>query len=165
MDYTWTVSTPTSSSWWAWLLLDTDFLFLFLLLLLLSLLLLFVVVGVEFIFESRSRKKKMRKKKKKKGSMFSLFLAVFLLFFACRFIFYFFCSWTSKQKDGWMVASSLTLHSGQSYPGTREPPGSRTGTRPGWETEDGTKKINKMLNWAGERQLTQLQCRTKNTSV
>lgn len=41
-----------------------------------------------------------------------------------------FCLWTSKQKDGWMVVCSLTLHSGQSYPGTREQPGSRTGTRP-----------------------------------
>lgn len=35
-----------------------------------------------------------------------------------------------------MVVSSLTLHSGQSYPGTREQPGSRTGTHPGGETED-----------------------------
>lgn len=30
----------------------------------------------------------------------------------------------------WMIVSSLTLHSGRSYPGTREPPGSRTGTHP-----------------------------------
>lgn len=46
-----------------------------------------------------------------------------------------FVSWTLKLKNGWMVVSSLTLHSGQSYPGTREQPGSRTGTHPGGETE------------------------------
>lgn len=41
-------------------------------------------------------------------------------------------------ENGLMVVSSLTLHSGQSYPGTPELPGSRTGTHPdgrGWRED------------------------------
>lgn len=65
--------------------------------------------------------------RKKKGLMFTLlsFLAL-VLFIFCSLV----SLLTSRQKDGLMVVSSLTLHSGQSYPGTPEQPGSRTGTHP-----------------------------------
>lgn len=78
---------------------------------LLFLLMLFVVVGVKFIFESRSRRKK---KKKSQYQAALLFWLVGL-----------------ELENGWMLVSSLTLHSGQSYPGTPELPGSRTGIHPG----------------------------------
>ena len=90
-----------------WLLFDTDFLLLFLLSL-------FVLVGIEFIFQSLSWKRFNVDVISGRLSLVSLV-----------------CLWTSKQKDGCIVASSLTLHSGQSYPGTPEQPGSRTGTHPG----------------------------------
>lgn len=89
------------------MLLDIDFSLLFLLLL-------FVLVDVNSSLNLAPSK----------GSTFMLFQAVFLLFHVLV------CLWTSKQKDWWMVVSSLTLHSGQSYPGTPERPGSRTGTHP-----------------------------------
>lgn len=50
-----------------------------------------------------------------------------------------------EARDGWTVVSSLTLHSGRSYPGTPEQPGSRTGTHPAWE-EHNRQSIN-VLYW------------------
>lgn len=63
-------------------------------------------------------------------------LCNFSLSFSC--LTWFVCLWTSKQKDGRIDVTSLTLHSGQSYPGTPEQPGSRTGTHP--VTEEGLLK-------------------------
>lgn len=119
MDYTWTVSTPTNSS--GKLLMSVGTVrhrFLIVVVVLLPL----VLVGVKFIFWSSHSLKKC--------SMFLLFQAVPLLFHLLV------CLWTLKLKDGWMVVSSPTLHSGQSYPGTQEQPGSRTGTHPGKEMEN-----------------------------
>jgi len=115
MDYTWIVSTPTGPSGKPPMSVGAvrhRFL------LLLFLLLLFVLVAVEFIFESCSRDKV------KSSRDFKLFLSLRLSL----------CLWTSKQNDGGMIVSSLTLHSGQSYPGTPAQPGSRTGTHPGGQS-------------------------------
>lgn len=115
MDYTWTVSTPTSSS--GKLQMSVA-----------AVRHRFLVAVFVVVFCPCWCWIRLRVSLPGKGSMFTLFQAVFLLLDLVV------CLWTSKQKDGWMVVSSLTLHSGQSYPGTREQPGSRTGTRPGWET-------------------------------
>lgn len=74
---------------------------------------------VEFICESRSRKKRF--------NVHVIFRpAGRSLVFTRRFV----CGPRSRKKDGWL-SLLLTLHSGQSYPGTPEQPGSRTGTHPG----------------------------------
>lgn len=107
---------PQGNSWWVWVAVRHRF-FVVVVVVLLPL-----ALGVKFIFRSSHSWKKC--------SMSTLFQAVPLLFHLLV------CLWTLKLKDGWMVVSSLTLHSGQSYPGTREQPGSRTGTHPGKEKED-----------------------------
>lgn len=121
MDYTWTVSTPTSFS--GKLLMSMAAVrHRFLAAVFVVCCCFFVLVGVEFIVDESHSWKKVQCSRFFKPS-FSCFIC-------------WFCLWTSKRKDGWMVVSSLTLHSGQSYPGTQGQPGSRTGTHPGRETED-----------------------------
>ena len=87
-----------------------------------------------------------KKKKKKKGSMFSLFLAVFLFFFACRFIFFFFVRGPrSRKMDGWsplhlrciVVKATQVLESRLV---------AELVLVLGGKQRTGTKKINKMLN-------------------
>lgn len=120
MDYIWTVSTPTNSS--GKLLMSVGTVRHRFLIVVVVVSLPLVLVGAKFIFRSSHSWKKC--------SMSLLFQAVPLLFHSLV------CLWTLKLKDGWMVVSSPTLHSGQSYPGTREQPGSRTGTHPGKEMEN-----------------------------
>lgn len=88
--------------------------------------------------------------------MFSLFLAVFLLFFACRLLFFFFVRGPrSRKMDRWsplhlrcIVVKATQVLESRLVAELVLVLGGRQ------ERGRGQRKINKMLNRAGERQLS-----------